>query len=256
MMKRFPSLGALATAFAMLAGSAHAGQVLNVYGPGGPAPAIKEAAKAFGAQQGVDIHVIAGPTSKWADQAKTDADVIYSGAENMMSDFARVLPGVFDLKRAEPLYLRPVAILVRPRNPKHIKGFEDLLKPGVSVMAVSGAGQTGLWEDVAGRTGDIATVRALRKNMKLPEAGNSAEGLQTWMSDASIDAWVIWNIWQVANPDLADVVPIEDRYQIYRDAGVVLTRRAEHDATAQAFVAYLKSPEGAAIFKKWGWKAN
>ena len=40
-----------------------------------------------------------------------------------MSDFAKALPGAFDLKEAEPLYLRPVAILVRPGNPKGIRGF-------------------------------------------------------------------------------------------------------------------------------------
>ena len=67
-----------------------------------------------------------------------------------------------------------MAILVRPGNPKRIRGFQDLLIPGVKVLTVAGAGQTGLWEDVAGRTGDIRMVRALRKNIVFPEAANSA----------------------------------------------------------------------------------
>ena len=119
-------------------------EALNVYGPGGPAPAMKEAAAAFGAAQHVVVNVVADPTPMWVDKAKADAYVIFSGAENMMSDFAKALPGAFDLKEAEPLYLRPVAILVRPGNPKKIRGFHDLFKPGMKVMAVAGAGQTGL----------------------------------------------------------------------------------------------------------------
>ncbi|GAB3628141.1 hypothetical protein PTE30175_02480 [Pandoraea terrae] len=256
MNHRFPKISlyvAASSLAAVLCMTAHAAEVIHVYGPGGPAPVMKEAAKVFSETHHVDVNVVAGPTPKWVDQAKQDADVIYSGAENMMSDFARALPGSFDLASAEPLYLRPAAILVRPGNPKKIMGFKDLLKPGVKVMAVAGAGQVGLWEDVAGRTGDIATLSAFRKNLKLPEAANSAVALADWTQDKSIDAWLIWNIWQVANPDAAQVVNIEEPYRVYRDAGVVLTKKGTARAEAQDFVTFLKSKAGAAIFAKWGW---
>ena len=167
-MKSFRTLASGMVVLASLAAtSAWAAQDLNVYGPGGPAPAMKEAAAAFGKTHGLTVNVTAGPTPAWADKAKQDADVLFSGAENMMSGFATALPGVFDLRDARTLYLRPSAILVRPGNPKGINGFKDLLKPGIKVMAVSGAGQTGLWEDVAGRLGDIGTVRAFRANLVL-----------------------------------------------------------------------------------------
>ena len=244
-------LAALAT-FACL--SASANPVINVYGPGGPAPAMKEAAQAFGAAHQVQVNVVAGPTPQWADKAKGDAHVVFSGAEHMMSDFAKALPGAFDLKDAQPLYLRPVAMLVRPGNPKGIKSFRDALAPGVKVMAVAGAGQTGLWEDVAGRTGDIRLVQALRKNLLLPEAANSAEARKRWVEQKDIDVWLIWNIWQVANPDLAQVVEMDEPFRIYRDTGVVLTQQGKVEPQAQAFVDYLQSPAGQAIFAKWGWK--
>ncbi|WP_313464954.1 substrate-binding domain-containing protein, partial [Achromobacter sp.] len=154
-MKSFRTFTGGMLAWACLAAApAWAAPDVNVYGPGGPAPAMKEAAAAFGKMHGVTVNITAGPTPAWADKAKQDADVLFSGAENMMSGFASALPGVFDLRDARTLYLRPSAILVRPGNPKGISGFKDLLKPGIKVMAVSGAGQTGLWEDVAGRLGD------------------------------------------------------------------------------------------------------
>ena len=235
---------------------AWASDVINVYGPGGPAPAMQEAAKTFGATHRVTVNVVAGPTPQWVERAKQDADVVFSGAENMFTDYAKALPGAFDLQDAEPLYLRPVAILVRPGNPKGIRGFRDLLAPGVKVLTVAGAGQTGLWEDVAGRTGDIGMVRALRKNIVFPEAANSGAAKEQWTQQQDIDAWLIWNIWQVANPTLAQLVEMDEPFRIYRDAGVVLTRKGSTQPQAKAFVEFLKSPAGQKIFAKWGWDAR
>lgn len=226
---------------------------LHVYGPGGPAPAMKEAAAAYGQVHGIDVVVVAGPTSQWAEQARQDADVFFSGAENMMTGFAAAFPSLFELGEAQPLYLRPAALLVRPGNPKRIHGLRDLLKPGMRVLTVAGAGQTGLWEDVAGRRGDIRTVRALRANIAFPEAGSSAEARQRWQDDTTLDAWLIWNIWQVANPTLADVVALEPDYRIYRDTAVVATRRGKGNPHAAGFIAFLGSAEGARIFRKAGW---
>ncbi|MCI4678320.1 substrate-binding domain-containing protein [Rhodoblastus acidophilus] len=240
------------------AGAARAGDlpIIYVYGPGGPAPAMKEAAQAFGAAHGVSVVVAAGPTPKWVDKARADADILYTGAENMMRDYAKAMPRAFDPRDAEPLYLRPVAILVRPGNPKGIHGFRDLLKPGVKVLTVAHAGQVGLWEDVAGRTGEIDVLRAFRRNMVWPEAPNSAAARDQWMQQTDIDAWLIWNIWQVANPHIADLVPVEEPFRIYRDTGVVLTRKGAALPQARAFVDFLKSKDGRAIFVKWGWEGR
>ena len=256
MLRRLIACLASAVALLSLAPPVLAQDVINVYGPGGPAPAMKEAAASFSAAHKVTVNVVAGPTGEWASKAKQDADVIFSGAENMMSDFAKALPGLFELKDAYPLYLRPVAILVRPGNPKGIRGFRDLLRPDVKVLTVAGAGQVGLWEDVAGRTGDIAMVRALRRNIVFPEAVNSGAARQQWISQSDIDVWLIWNIWQVANPQLAEVVEMDEPYRIYRDTGVVLTTKGASTAQARAFVEYLKTPAAARIFAKWGWRTN
>ena len=256
MLRHTRAFAILALAVSGIAGPVHAQTALNVYGPGGPGPAMQEAAKAFGATNKVSVNVAAGPTPQWVEKAKQDADVIFSGAENMFTDFAKALPGAFELKDAYPLYLRPAAILVRPGNPKSIRGFRDLLSPNVKVLTVAGAGQTGLWEDVAGRTGDIAMVRAFRKNMVFPEAANSGAAKEQWTQQKDIDAWLIWNIWQVANPDLAQVVELDEPFRIYRDAGVVLTRKGKTEPQAAAFVEFLKSPAGQRIFAKWGWDAR
>ncbi|GAC1516493.1 MAG: AcfC family putative adhesin [Gemmatimonadaceae bacterium] len=240
-------------------------ETLFVYGPGGPLPAMKEAAAAFEGKFGVAVVVTGGPTQPWLDRARIDADIIFSGAENMMTDYVKQLgdttggrgtpPGRIDESTIVPLYLRPVAMLVRPGNPKKVRRFEDLLRPGMRILVVQGAGQNGLWEDVAGRTGDIRTVRAFRRNIGAI-AGNSRDAKQRWIDDRTFDAWLIWNIWQVANPTLAEAIPVGERWRIYRDAGVALTVKGRDRATARAFVAFLQTRDGARIFVKWGWLAG
>ncbi len=56
---------------------------------------------------GIDVHVTSGPTSQWADKAKIDADVIYSGSEAMMSDFESIFTDKILKDSIEPLLLTP-----------------------------------------------------------------------------------------------------------------------------------------------------
>lgn len=117
-------------------------------------------------------------------------------------------------------------------------------------MVVNGAGQQGLWEDVAGRLGDMASVRAFRSNI-VKVAGNSAQAKQSWTEDPSIDAWLIWSIWQVANAKVADQVAVEPQYAIYRDTGIALTKRGEA-ADVKKFARFLASPRKVRRFSKSG----
>ena len=226
---------------------------LRVYGPGGPAPAMKELAQVFSAKRNVAVEVTAGPTSVWKEKALNDADLIFSGSEYMMTDFVQKdLPGLLKPEAVHTLYLRPSAILVRPGNPKGIRGVRDLVKPGLRVLVVQGAGQLGLWEDVVGRTGDVTLVRAFRKQIVL-HAANSAEARKAWVADPTLDAWLIWNIWQKASPELADTVPTEPAFTVYRSCGAAVTTRTVAPALATEFLAFLESEEARPIFAKWGW---
>lgn len=245
------SLAITAAASFLISFSANA-EALKVYGPGGPAPAMRDAAAAFEQKTGRAVSLVAGPTPQWIAKAKQDADIVFSGSETMMTDFVTAMEGRIEAAKVEPLYLRAASILVRPGNPGKLRGMADLFKPGRRILVVNGAGQNGLWEDMAGRTGDIDKVRSLRKNIVV-YARNSAEARQAWIDDPTLDAWIIWNIWQFANPKLADIVPVEEPYRIFRDTGVVISKVGSEDKDAERFVNFLQSTDGAAIFARWGW---
>lgn len=250
------ALALLLAAGAATMGSATIGTALadeiHGYGPGGPTPAMREVAAAFEAETGHRVAIVAGPAGRWMEQARADADFIYSGSENMMSAFVAAHGGLL-AETIEPLYLRPSAILVRKGNPKGIAGLKSLLEPGVGVMVVQGAGQVGMWEDAVGRLRDIDRLRAFRDNIVF-EAPNSGVARMHWLETPAVDAWLIWNHWQIDNPELADLVPVEPELAIYRDTGVGLTEQGAGKAAARDFVAFLTSPKAREIFAAHGWQ--
>lgn len=252
--QQFVALLAAIVCFLAAAGpsAGAATEIVRIYGPGGPAPAIREAAAEFSKRQGVEIQVQTGPISEWVTQAKEDADLVFSGSENMMTDLVWAMEGRIAEDTIAPLFLRPAVILVRPGNPKKIGGVKDLLEPDMSLLVVNGAGQNGLWEDIIGRTGDIEKLRRLRKNIAA-FARDTAEAAKLWAERPEIDAWLVWNVWSVGDRTETDIVPIEDNLRIYRPVSVALTKRGQKREPAVGFYAFVQSPDGRSIFEKWGW---
>ena len=68
-----------------------ADDVLYLYGPGGPAPAMKEAAEAFGKANNIRLEVTAGPTGQWLAKAKADAQAIYDELKPLVGQPAALL---------------------------------------------------------------------------------------------------------------------------------------------------------------------
>lgn len=153
----------------------------------------------------------------------------------------------------EPLFLRPSAILVRKGNPKEIAGIADLVERDLGLMVVDGAGQVGMWEDVVGRLRDVAAMKSFRANIDIL-APNSGAARDIWNSDDSIDAWLIWNHWQIDNPDIADLVATEPELTIYRDTSIARTEKGVGNDEVTQFVDFLKGDEGTKIFAAHGWQ--
>jgi len=225
---------------------------IHVYGPGGPAPAMTECANTFSSLSGTNVVVTFGPTSQWMQAALSNADLFYSGSENMMTDFTSMFSGLIDQATIDPIYVRSAIIMVHPGNPKRIKDFYDLLRPAVTIMIVQGSGQTGLWEDIAGRTGDVAVIRALRRNIVAFEP-DTATAHAVWNAPNAPDAWIALASEHGAHPDESEAIKLQRNLLIIRDAGIALTKAGESKPLANMFYDFVRSPAGAAIFKRWGW---
>lgn len=234
----------------MLNVSANAEVVLKVFGPGGPAPAMKKCAAAFETSKKIKVNVTAGPTEKWIAESK-DADLFYSGSENMMDSFVEKIPNL-DSETILTHYLRPSAILVRPKNPLKIRGVKDLTEKKLKVMVVNGAGQIGMWEDIVGRLQSVKAINQFRSNIVFA-AKNTGEADQKWKEDQSIDAWLVFNIWGTRNPETAMIIPTEKALTIYRSTGTAISKTTQQRKEVDEFVKFIDDKECRKIFQNEGW---
>ena len=221
-----------------------------VYGPGGPAPVMKELALKFEEKTKEKVVVTAGPTSSWFKKARKDADLIFSGNTSMMDGFIKRIPSL-NLEDLVVLNARPSGIIVRPNNPKNIKSFEDILKDNVNVMVVDGAGQVGLYEDMALKDGKRENLVKLRKNIKV-YAKNSKIAIDEWNNNPNIDALIIWSHWAKVLGDKALFIE-DEKAAVYRTAEIIPTKKGLQNKQALEFVKFIQSKEAQKNWKKHAW---
>lgn len=248
-MKTTASVAFAALVLSSTPGSA-AEPSLKIYGPGGPQAPMQECAEAFGKERGAKLEVIAGPEKQWLDQAKRDADVFYGGAEYMLSQFIEKNPGLVDSTSRTELYPRAAGILVRPGNPKRLHTLADLTREGVRLVDVTGAGQLGLWEDLAGRAGLIAGIQ---KNIAV-SVPTSAEAVEKWHAQPELDAWISFESWHYRLKDTTALVSLPEAEKLYRGTPIAISSKSKERKLAADFIAYLQSEAGHDVFRKWGWK--
>jgi len=227
--------------------------VVRLYGAGGPDTVFKKVADVFTKETGIKVVITGGPEPTWTKQAQADADILWGTAEEDITALLETYKD-FAWDDVTPIYIRPAIIAVKKGNPKHIRGFDDLLNPGVRIVVTEGAGVantsgTGTWEDVAGREGRLDDIRRFRKN--IVGFGRGSGPSYKLFVEKDADAWITWPDWPITHPDQAQIVKLSPSRTIWRDVNVVLA----HDADPQAkqFLDFLNSDRGAAIMKTEGW---
>ncbi|MGG1660061.1 extracellular solute-binding protein [Brevibacillus sp. NRS-1366] len=225
-------------------------EIMHVYGPGGPLGPMKELAERFSKETKLKVEVTAGPEANWINQAQMDADVVFGGSEYMLQEMVSKYPELIDEKTRTTLYPRAAGILVRKGNPKKIEGIKDLTKPGMKIIDVNGAGQLGLWEDLAGRQGLIPGIQS---NIAI-SVKSSAEAVALWKNSNQLDAWITYESWHYRLVEETDLVQLPEAEKLYRGTPIAIAKTTDNKKTAQQFVEYLKTEEAHQVFQKWGWK--
>jgi sulfate/thiosulfate-binding protein len=157
-----------------------------------------------------------------------------------------------------------VAFGVRPGNPKHITSWADLIKPGVKVITpnpfTSGASR---WNIVAAYGAQLklgktpaqadAYLQALLKNVVAQPSAASA-ALQTFASgegDVVLDYEDDLIHAKKKGITLDYVIPPQT---VLIENPIAVTVKSAHAAQAQAFVNWLESPAGQALWAKEGYR--
>lgn len=146
-----------------------------------------------------------------------------------------------------------VSFIVRKGNPKNIKNWDDLIKPGVSVVTpnpfTSGAAKWNLMGAFA--YGGIDYVDTLIKDHVKVQDKSGREALQTFTSgtgDVLLSYYYEAITAQKKGEELDVVVP-EDTLQI--DLLIAKTKTAGEGT--DAFIDYATGPEGQKFFADWGY---
>lgn len=110
-------------------------------------------------------------------------------------------------------------------------------------MVVDGAGQVGLYEDMALKNGKRKHLLKLRKNI-VYYAPNSKMAVNHWNSDDSIDALIIWSHWaKVLGEDKVDFVQAGKDSIIYRAAEIAVTNSTKNRENAMEFIKFVQSKD-------------
>ncbi len=187
-----------------------------------------------------------------------DIDVIAEKAQLLPADWAKRLPD-----NSSP-YTSTVVFLVRKGNPKRIKDWNDLIKPGVGIIPANPKTSGGArWTYLAAygqallaNGGDQAKARAYitRFYENVPVLDSGARGATTTFVERGIgDALVGWE-----NEALQAITSIKDRFEVVIPATSILAEppvalldaNADHHGTraiAEEYLAYLYSDVGQEI---------
>lgn len=225
-------------------------QCMHIYGSSGPLAPMKECAEIFSKYSGADVIVVGGPVSDWIGRAEADGDIVFGGAEYVLTQIEDGHPNLIDKGTHTSLYSRGVGVLVRSGNPRHVILLSDLTKPGMRLLAVQGASQQGLWEDMAGIK-DL--IPAIRKNI-LVSVATPEEAIEKWKSMPGLDAWLTYESWYYHMKDVADLVRFPEQERIYRGTCLAVVKNSKNRETAMKFIDFLKTDTAHTVFQKWGWR--
>jgi sulfate/thiosulfate transport system substrate-binding protein len=178
----------------------------------------------------------------------------------------KLVAGDWDANAAKGISSDSVVVLVvRKGNPKHITGWDDLIKPGVGVItpnpSTSGSAR---WNILAGYGAQLkegktpsqalAYVRTLlTKNVSVQDASASA-ALQTFTGGKG-DVLLDYESDAIAAKKAGDAVEyIVPQQTILIQTPIAVTAKSSHAAQAQAFVNWQWSPAGQTIWAQKGYR--
>jgi molybdate transport system substrate-binding protein len=227
------------------------GKTLEVFAGAASKPATEEAAQLFENKTGIRVLLHFGGSGKMlADMKLTGkGDIYFPGSSDFM-ELAKKEGLVQPQTEERLLYLIP-SINVPKGNPRKIHALADLARPGVTI----GIGRpdtvcVGLYAVEIMEKNNIATMA--RSNIKTN--AESCEKVAQLVALGMVDAVFGWSVFSSWNPDKIETILLKPQ-EIPRIGyiPIALSSASKNPDAARQFIAFLKTDEARAIFKKWGY---
>jgi molybdate transport system substrate-binding protein len=227
------------------------GNALEVFAGAASKPATEEAAQLFENKTGIRVLLHFGGSGKMlADMKLTGkGDIYFPGSSDFM-ELAKKEGLVQPQTEERIIYLIP-SINVPKGNPKKIQTLADLVKPGITI----GIGRpdtvcVGLYAVEIMEKNKIATTA--RTNIKTN--AESCEKVAQLVALGMVDAVFGWSVFSSWNPEKIETILLKPQ-EIPRIGyiPIALSSASKNPDAARRFIAFLKTDEARAIFKKWGY---
>jgi molybdate transport system substrate-binding protein len=228
-----------------------AGRTLEIFVGSASKPPTEAAVEAFEQKTQATVEAHYGGSGKMlADMKLAErGDVYFPGSSDYM-EIAKREGLVFAETEKQVVYLIP-AINVQKGNPHGVQGVQDLAKSGLRVgIARPDTVCVGLYGV------EVLEARGLGEKVRpnIVTHAESCEKAAQLVSLKAIDAILGWEVFQHWDPDNIETVylPPEQVTRIgYIPAAVA--KSTDERALAEAFIEFLVSDEGRAIYRRWSY---
>ncbi len=233
-------------------GESQAEERLLVFAGAASKPATEEAARAFEKKTGVKVELVFGGSGYVLSQMMLgkQGDVYFPGSSDFM-ELAKKKGAIFPETERNVVYLVQ-AINVQKGNPKKIRSLRDLTRPGLRVAIANPEGVcVGLYAvETIEKHLTPAEKAAFRKN--LINYTESCEKTATAVSLKAVDAVIGWSVFEHWDPARIETIPLK-KHEISRIGYIpaAVSAYTKNKALASKFIAFLISPEGQAVYRKY-----
>lgn len=232
------------------------GGSLTVFAASSLTDAFNEIGPAFQQRLGVKVTFNYGASSTLGTQLAQGAPAdLFASADQPNLEKAKQA-GVID--GADQLFAKNKLVVIVPKaNPAKIQTLQDLAKPGINFVLTDPSVPIGNYarqalgkmaQDPAFGAGFDQKVLA---NLKSQEANVRAVVSKVQLGEADAAITYATDVTPDAAKDIQSIA-IPDQFNVIAAYPIAVVKGAPNRAAAQAFVAYLRSPAGQAVLKKWG----
>lgn len=225
-------------------------QPVVVFAGSASQPPLEEAASAFEEETGIPIILHLGGSGSMLSQIQLtgQGDLYIPGSPDFMEK-AKAF-GLVDKDATIIAYLIP-ALIVAKGNPHQITGLQDLVRPGLRVGLADPDGVcVGLYAVEILEANDLTDrVRANLRGM-VESCAKAAAMIPLNLVDVVL-GWREFASWNPAAMEAVLLNPEELPRLAYIPSAVL--KHAKNRREAEAFITFLNSSEGQAIFQKWGY---
>lgn len=225
------------------------GKTLELFVGSASQPATEEAAKAFERKTGCKVLLHLGGSGKMLTSMLLGrrGDLYFPGSSDFMEK-AKKLGEVLPETERIVVYLLP-AINTPADNPKNIETLEDLARPGVRIgIAVPDTVCVGLYAV------EVLVKNGLAEKVKpnIVTYAESCAKIAQIVALGQTDAVLGWRVFHYWKPELVKTIPLKPA-QVPRigTIPIAISKYCKQPEVAQAFIAFLLSDEGKAVFRKW-----